>query len=543
MSVKIRLARHGAKKRPFYRIVVADTESPRDGKYLETVGTYNPLLDPAEVLLKAWVETRFGRRVDNQKRLPAEWTDFFVAPPRALMSKRSQWIYGAVGVATMVAVLIAGFYGFRWLRNLVSGGDFGLTGFGKQALSYGLTLFGIGIVGTLSTRVFRVLRRPWISLGYLEVDIVPDLEGEKDQRYGASVEWDSGETRNVLVRANRWRPRWAFKWPPYRLVPSVLPEEGLPVVGTDPYHDLAKALPQTLTGALKSLTDDVRGGGPFRVSLKPSRGLHGPCWEALFTLGRFDAENRAAESRPFWVERLAEASRFSASLSEGPHRGISLAPGEVSAAVVQRAWETGAARGRIDWGLSRTVEEHMPGVQVLHVIGSVMEDPSGLRLHLTREPSYASQIEVQKSEFIGEEETFARPLSASDLRRMYPDIRLLILQGYPDKETGFRLGSDRHSAFLMRTFAANVAREGMDVIVIPGLDPALATRVWQNLLKEIPSCLRRGLRALRPTLTRTQDMILAASSDREAGLEKALDVCVYCQGGWETTPERDMETA
>ena len=52
MSVKIRLARHGAKKRPFYRIVVADSESPRDGKFLEIVGTYNPLTDPAEVVLK-----------------------------------------------------------------------------------------------------------------------------------------------------------------------------------------------------------------------------------------------------------------------------------------------------------------------------------------------------------------------------------------------------------------------------------------------------------------------------------------------------------
>ncbi len=52
MSVKIRLARHGAKKRPFYRIVVADSESPRDGKFIENVGTYNPLIDPAKVVLK-----------------------------------------------------------------------------------------------------------------------------------------------------------------------------------------------------------------------------------------------------------------------------------------------------------------------------------------------------------------------------------------------------------------------------------------------------------------------------------------------------------
>lgn len=52
MPVKIRLARHGAKKRPFYRIVVADSESPRDGRFLEVVGTYNPLTDPAKIDLK-----------------------------------------------------------------------------------------------------------------------------------------------------------------------------------------------------------------------------------------------------------------------------------------------------------------------------------------------------------------------------------------------------------------------------------------------------------------------------------------------------------
>ena len=52
MAVVIRLARHGAKKKPFYRIVVADGESPRDGKFLENVGTYDPLIDPAKVTLK-----------------------------------------------------------------------------------------------------------------------------------------------------------------------------------------------------------------------------------------------------------------------------------------------------------------------------------------------------------------------------------------------------------------------------------------------------------------------------------------------------------
>lgn len=53
MAVKIRLARHGGKKKPFYRIVVADSEHPRDGRFLENVGTYDPLHDPAKVSLKS----------------------------------------------------------------------------------------------------------------------------------------------------------------------------------------------------------------------------------------------------------------------------------------------------------------------------------------------------------------------------------------------------------------------------------------------------------------------------------------------------------
>jgi small subunit ribosomal protein S16 len=49
MAVKIRLKRMGAKKSPFYRIVAADSRSPRDGRYIEVVGTYNPVVQPAEV--------------------------------------------------------------------------------------------------------------------------------------------------------------------------------------------------------------------------------------------------------------------------------------------------------------------------------------------------------------------------------------------------------------------------------------------------------------------------------------------------------------
>ena len=60
MAVKIRLRRMGAKKAPFYRVVVADSRYPRDGRFIEEIGTYNPLTDPATVkidaeLAKKWI--------------------------------------------------------------------------------------------------------------------------------------------------------------------------------------------------------------------------------------------------------------------------------------------------------------------------------------------------------------------------------------------------------------------------------------------------------------------------------------------------------
>jgi len=58
--VKIRLKRMGAKKAPFYRVIVADSRSPRDGRFIEQIGTYNPLTDPSEIKIdgdraKDWI--------------------------------------------------------------------------------------------------------------------------------------------------------------------------------------------------------------------------------------------------------------------------------------------------------------------------------------------------------------------------------------------------------------------------------------------------------------------------------------------------------
>jgi small subunit ribosomal protein S16 len=68
MPVRLRLTRKGAKKRPFYRIVAADSEAPRDGRFLEVLGYYDPLKDPAlvqmdEDKMRKWIQR--GAKVSN----------------------------------------------------------------------------------------------------------------------------------------------------------------------------------------------------------------------------------------------------------------------------------------------------------------------------------------------------------------------------------------------------------------------------------------------------------------------------------------------
>ena len=93
MSAKIRLQRHGSKKRPFYFIVIADSRAPRDGKFIQKLGTYNPLTVPATIQL------------DRQKAL--EW-----------LSK------GATPTDTVRRIL--SFKGVLYLKHLLRGVKLGL---------------------------------------------------------------------------------------------------------------------------------------------------------------------------------------------------------------------------------------------------------------------------------------------------------------------------------------------------------------------------------------------------------------------------------
>ena len=83
MAVRIRLARMGAKKRPFYRLVAADSEAPRDGKFLEILGSYDPMKDPDLITVKkekvdSWIEK--GATVTESARAILKKQGYFKVP-------------------------------------------------------------------------------------------------------------------------------------------------------------------------------------------------------------------------------------------------------------------------------------------------------------------------------------------------------------------------------------------------------------------------------------------------------------------------------
>ena len=86
MALRIRLARYGAKKRPFYRIVVTNSESPRDGRFLEIIGTYDPRQDPAAVTVK--------------EELLSQWVDRGATPTDTVASLLKKWKATAAAAAT-----------------------------------------------------------------------------------------------------------------------------------------------------------------------------------------------------------------------------------------------------------------------------------------------------------------------------------------------------------------------------------------------------------------------------------------------------------
>lgn len=106
MAVKIRLKRMGAKKRPFYRIVVADARSPRDGRFIELVGHYDPLKDPSvvkfdEERIRHWMGT--GAKPSDAVRELLEREGFLPATPHPVRTKTAPTAVVTAAAPTLIA--------------------------------------------------------------------------------------------------------------------------------------------------------------------------------------------------------------------------------------------------------------------------------------------------------------------------------------------------------------------------------------------------------------------------------------------------------
>ena len=131
MAVKIRLRRVGAKKAPFYRVVVADSRFPRDGRFIEEIGTYNPLKDPGEIVVDElegiWIAVlpfafswtlfiaafALFRFFDIRKPFPIYQSQFWLPAGWGVMIDD---VIG--GLMTMLCLMAAAFFGvpgFSWL--------------------------------------------------------------------------------------------------------------------------------------------------------------------------------------------------------------------------------------------------------------------------------------------------------------------------------------------------------------------------------------------------------------------------------------------
>src|SRR3546814_8072794 len=88
MSLKIRLARGGTKKRPFYRIVIADSRSPRDGRFIEKIGTYNPML--ARDAERVTLDTERAKHWLSNGATPSDRVALFLADAGLMAKPRSE---------------------------------------------------------------------------------------------------------------------------------------------------------------------------------------------------------------------------------------------------------------------------------------------------------------------------------------------------------------------------------------------------------------------------------------------------------------------
>jgi hypothetical protein len=221
-------------------------------------------------------------------------------------------------------------------------------------------------------------------------------------------------------------------------------------------------------------------------------------------------------------------------------RILSVAATEAGSALVSRTLER--ARGNFTWSVvpgisdvalqgeaaleSAEFQESLAAPDIVHVIGIVTSDHGGPGLRFAPERTYGSQLASKSARSV--EPATSQVIRPPELRSAYPNARLFILQGHPPEDATDRLASDRQAANLARLFAADLARKGTRVIVIPPVGGSVGSDVLGRLYAGVPDFLAKGAGAILPTINRIQmDIFEGGHAARPWMWELALDVCVF----------------
>jgi hypothetical protein len=507
-------------------------------------------------VMEAWVERRYGAVTSQGVVLPTEWTHFRTRRHEPRVPAVAEKPTGAAGpdqravnrtFRTFLLLLLGLVFGWLFVvfiawrplaGSLAPGFIAGMSALELVAW-FLLAAAGIGIVVFVGRRAIRwaVWATAEFSLPFARLDLLIERVGQPDVTESPVVATGLGNT-TVAITPTSWRAHPKLAIPPYRLEPVVATAREVMVVDdSSTYAELAKRVPDTLVSWLRP---PGLQGTDLHVRIMPQEDLQTLPWEAMLTLA-VTPERSSPKRATVRVSRVPDAARLVVGDRRKRLSAISVASTETGWALVNRAIERG---GRVDWmvtdvfpdvdakGAEATGSPSPDGKgsadhEIVHILGIVSSDHGGPGLRLAPERTYGSQLAPSKIAPSRESST-SRLLRPSEVRGAFPAARLFILQGLPPEDATQRLASDRQRANLARSFAADLARKGTRVVVVPPLAAALGSDVLARLSDAAADFVAKGAAAIMPRINRIQsDIFERGAAARPLMWEIALGVCVY----------------
>jgi hypothetical protein len=516
-------------------------------------------------VIQDWVRQQYGAVTTQGVALPTEWTHFakrtegepLPEPERAVIAEGtgaagavreslSRGVAGAVfGRLFIVLIGVAiGVLGVAFLLWRMAVGAVFPSLVANSSLPELIVAFVVSVPAAV---VFLYVARKvtgrairWasgFSLPFARLDLVIERADEPVVGVGAPPSPGLGKA-SARISLTSWRARPRLALPPYLLEPVVAAKPEYMVVDDTGTYALQALM---LSSGLMSQLRPPAGlpGGHLHVRVMPQGELQALPWEAIFTLALTPGASSPKRSR-VRVSRQPDASRVVFEEPRNRLRVLSVAATEVGSALVSRTIER--IRGPMEWsvvsGISDVVlhgeaaiesaafHESLAAPDIVHVIGIVTSDHGGPAMRLAPERTYGSQLASKSARTV--EPATSQVLRPAELRNRYPDARLFILQGHPPEDTTERLASDRQAANLARLFAADLARKGTRVVVIPPVGGSVGSDVLRRLYQAAPDFIAKGAGAIMPRINRIQmDIFEGGQAARAWMWELALDVCVY----------------